>query len=140
MWWFIPILVKAASAYTVVKTAKTVIDYAATDQEKEGRELGTATAAKIFKPVLDSLKRQKDKIIAEEKNAQSDFESQAKLLTKQCEYYERETAEYKNKIETIKREHGDSPGVKDVLIAIAASTGADNRHRCHARCKFCACI
>lgn len=58
MWWFLPLIVKAALAYTGVKTAATVVEYATTDQEKEGRELGTAAAANIFKPVLDSLKRQ----------------------------------------------------------------------------------
>jgi|GEM_PF-6492016 len=124
MFWFIPFLAKVALVYQGAKTAATVIDYATTDQEKEGRELGTEVAAKVFKPVLDSLKRQKDKIIAEEKNEQSNFESQAELLKKQCEYYERETANYKSKIETIKREHGDSPGVKAVLTALAASGGA----------------
>ena len=123
MFWFLTILAKTALAYTGVKTAKTVIKYATTDQEKEGREIGTEVAANIYKPVLDSLKRQKDKIIAEEQNEQSNFESQANLLTEQCAYYERETANYKSLIATIIREHGTSPGVKAVLAALSAGGG-----------------
>lgn len=46
------------------------------------------------------------------------------MLTEQCAYYESATVKYKSKIETIKREHGDSPGVKGVLTALAASGGA----------------
>ena len=115
---------KAAAVYTAGKTAKTAYKYVTTDQEKEGRELGIKVAAKIYEPVFEDLKRQKDKIIAEEKKEHSDFESQAKLLNKQCEYYERETANYKRQIETIKREHGDSPGVKAALTTLAASGGA----------------
>lgn len=123
MWWVIPWLVKAAVAYQGVKTAKTVIDYATTDQEKEGRELGKETAAAIYEPVFDGLKRQMNKVIAEEENEHSNFESQANLLTEQCEYYEREAADYKRRIEAIKREHGDSAGVKAVLAALSAGGG-----------------
>lgn len=124
MFWLIPWIVKAAAVYQGAKTAATVIDYATTDQEKEGRELGTEVASKVYAPVFDDLKRQADKITAEEKKEQSDFESQANLLKEQCAYYEREAAAYKSKIETIRREHGDDPGVKGVLTALAASGGA----------------
>lgn len=117
----IPALLKAAAVYQAAKTAGTVIDYATTDQEKEGRELGAATAAKVYAPALEDLQKQKNKIIAEEKNAQSNFATQAKFLTEQCAHYERETANYKRKIETIRREHGNDPGVKAVLVALAAS-------------------
>lgn len=58
MAWFIPILFKAALVYQGARTAATVIDYATTDQEKEGRELGTAAASRLYAPVPGKLKRQ----------------------------------------------------------------------------------
>ena len=124
MWWFIPLLLKGAAVYTAGKAAKTVIDYATTDQEKEGRELGTEVAAAIYGPVFKNFKAKQKKINAETDKEYFDAKSQVKLLKEQCAYYERETANYKSKIETIKREHGDSPGVKAVLSALAASGGA----------------
>lgn len=54
-------------AYQAAKTTKIVYDYATTDQEKEGRELGIATAAKVYAPVFDGLESQLKKISAEKK-------------------------------------------------------------------------
>ena len=71
MAWLIPLIFKAAAAYQAAKTAGTVIDYATTDQEKEGRELGTMAAEKVYKPALKNLQKQKNKIIAEEKTGNS---------------------------------------------------------------------
>ena len=122
--WFVPILVKAALAYQAAKTAKTVYDYATTDQEKEGRELGIEAAAKLYAPVLNGLKNRQKQIIAETNKVYADAESQKNFLRDKLAYYQRETATYKSKIETIRREHGDDPGVKDFFVALAASVGA----------------
>ena len=121
MFWLLPWIGKAALAYTAGKAAKTAYKYATTDQEKEGRELGIEIAAAIYEPVFKNFKAKQKKIKAETDKEYFDAKSQVKLLKEQCAYYERETANYKSKIETIKREHGDSPGVKAVLIALAAS-------------------
>ena len=119
--WFIPILVKAALAYQAAKTAKTVYDYATTDQEKEGRELGIEVAKKLYAPVLEDLEQQQKKIIAALDREHANVQTQINLLKEQRAYYERKTADYKSKIETIRREDGDKPGVKAVLVALAAS-------------------
>ena len=124
MFWFIPVLFKAAVVYQGAKAAATVIDYATTDQEKEGRELGTMAAAKSYAPVLEDLEQQKKKIIAAMDRETSNVESRIKLLREQLVHYEHGSVYYKSKIETIKREHGDSPGVKAVLTALASSGGS----------------
>ena len=108
-------------AYQAAKTTKTVYDYATTDQEKEGRELGIATAAKVYAPVLNGLKNRQKQIIAETNKVYADAESQKNFLRDKLAYYQRETANYKRKIETIRREHGNDSRVKDVLVALAAS-------------------
>lgn len=90
MWWILPWIAKAAVAYTAVKTAETVYDYATTDQEKEGRELGIETAAAIYKPVLESLEARQKKIIAEKDKEYYDAEFQKDFLRDQFVYYEQE--------------------------------------------------
>lgn len=124
MAWLIPWIFKAAVAYQAAKTAGTVIDYATTDQEKEGRELGTKAAAKLYAPVLNGLKNRQKQIIAETNKVYADAESQKNFLRDKLAYYQRETATYKSKIETIRREHGDDPGVKDFFVALAASAAS----------------
>ena len=123
MFWLLPWIGKAALAYTAGKAAKTAYKYATTDQEKEGRELGIEIAAAIYEPVFKNFKAKQKKIKAETDKEYFDAKSQVKLLKEQCAYYERETANYKSKIETIKREHGDSPGMKPVIAALAAGGG-----------------
>lgn len=121
MAWLIPIIFKAAAAYQAAKTAATVIDYATTDQEAEGRELGATAAAKLYAPVLEDLEQQQKKIIDALDREHANVQTQINLLKEQRAYYKRKTADYKSKIETIRREDGNDPVVKDVLVALAAS-------------------
>lgn len=50
-------------AFGLGKTTKTVIKYAITDQEKEGREAGIILAAEIYKPVVKRLESECDNIV-----------------------------------------------------------------------------
>lgn len=121
MFWLIPIIFKAAAVYQGAKAAGTVIDYATTDQEAEGRELGATAAAKLYAPVLEDLEQQQKKIIDALDREHANVQTQINLLKEQRAYYKRKTADYKSKIETIRREDGDKPGVKAVFDALATS-------------------
>ena len=67
----------------------TLVRYAVTDQEKEGREAGIKAAAKIYEPVLRDMERQQAKILADLDKEQIDFEYKAKFLINKCSVYEK---------------------------------------------------
>lgn len=104
--------------FDVFRTVDTVIEYATSDQEKEGREKGINVAAAIYAPVLRDLEERQKEIIAETDKKQQDFESQANLLKKQCEYYENGIDYYKRKIAELAE---TTPGADNFFDAV-------NRH------------
>lgn len=93
-----------------------VVEYVATDQEKEGRELGIKAAANIYEPVLKNLEIRQIKIIAATDKEQSFFEGQAKSLREQCTEYEQKTAELAARIKN--RSEKKSKSVDNLLNTI----------------------
>ena len=90
------------------RAVKKVVDYVATDQEKEGRELGIKATANIYEPVLKNLEIRQVKIIAATDKEQSFFEGQAKSLREQCAEYEQKTAELAARIKNYSEKKSES--------------------------------
>lgn len=80
-------------------TLKKAYDYATTDQEKEGRELGITGAANIYKSVFEELEIKQEKIIKEIDKENKFFDEHLKSLKKQGEEIEQKTDELNESIE-----------------------------------------
>lgn len=80
-----------------------IVKYIATDQEKEGRELGITLAAEIYAPVLKKLENDHLALKNELDRETEDFDSQYKLLRKKAEYYVTQKEKVLKDIERLKK-------------------------------------
>ena len=104
-----------------------LFEYATSDQESEGRELGIKTAANIYEPVLKNLEIRQEKIIAATDKEPSFFEGQAKSLREQCAEYEQKTAELAAIIKSRSEKKAD---IVDNILSSTTSSYSEGLARC----------
>ena len=95
-----------------VKTCAKAYEYITTDQEKEGRALGTTKAAEIYAPVLKELENELISLKNELDKEADDFDSQYKLLRNKAKYYVKQKEKVLKDIEKLKKK---KPEISDFI-------------------------